>query len=1026
MSGRSWIAAMIFIFLISRMANAAVILNEQFDYADGSDITNVSLWSGTGSGTVTGGVLSASGVLTLEFERAYSVNPAELFVKNVPEIWFRYTVKPVADTIGWLGIGSTESTNTTGRYAATQVQMISGVLSKLGNYSLTRWTNTTNVPSYTGSGFVDIYGRVYYSNDCLKLDMWFNPVDPQNSGNPTLTRTTSYIDYPDSKMIDRLDVNISSGSFEIDSVVAGTQLTDVLHPYTETNYAAGTTIQASSYSSATGWGREKVNDGIRVSTNTSCGWMCNHPANTSEWIRVDMGSNKLVGRVDLYPVDVDPSYPDGVLYPVDFSIQTSTNLTDWVTVASVTNAPQPGAEMQRFDFSGQLARYVRVYITNKRYNTILGTYRTGFAEMEVYPPVAVSQEVWIQPAWSRLGNLYEPGETASLSVLSQPLYDLCKVNIKGPWVVADPSSGEASVATKDGFSCLKLQWTAPHLNSPIRCFQFNEPFFLNISHACKMRFQVYAETAGNDLKLCIQDAADNQFFSGFVGTLVQGWNTVTVPLNFERDKIIDFEFDTRWNVNRTFYIRNIEFVGLRYERPQEPAQLQVTLEDESGVQFDQFSTTLTSQELRGNLAVPLEFILPSANGVTYAELRVISADGKEVGYNRVPFGTSDMLLDATDQPLSNRMGVAIHLSVAEEGDPELRMDLAKKLGMYWLRGGLGIVSDSEGQYDWTVSDLIMDYSVSNGMDYVFVMNPPDWAFDNQTLVANPAKYQQYVNAVAGRYPTLHVWELGNEPNLSTLWATNEAKWVAFTATGYGVLKSNDVSHTVINGALNHGVFFDGWIETVFASGLGTYIDDLSLHTYGYSSTQWPYSKELMASYGYPNKGIWLTETAINLYGDSGAPARESRYAVAQSLVERYLFARKEGLKLFSWYELVDGNFGTGHGLRQKSLGLFEFNGNNFSPKETAMAFHTMTALFEDYAFAAYGVTNSVVSFRFAKGSGETLTAYSAFTPKTTSVFVGTGTPIKVDIYGNRTALTPQSGIVNLQLTEDYIFLIIEP
>lgn len=999
--------------LMACVVQAELIVREDFDYADGADIEAVSGWAGSGGGTVSNGLLTTSGALTLGLDETYTVAPSETEADyRVSELWFRFTARMTNNASARMGLASAGNNPASFGYATAHPALSGDSLYRLTALSQNSWTYA--VPEYDTDYFFTVYGRLSDNSGMLKVELWFNPADPWDLGAATVKKSGSYAG---SKMIGQVELcSIGDDPLLLDSLAVGTERSDVVGPYT--NYALDARVRAGSWFTW-GWLPEQVNDGIRTSTDESRGWLSNHPdSNTVEWIELDMGSGKSVERVDLYPADFSPGYTNGVLYPVDFLIQLSEDASSWTTVVTATNQPQPEIARQSFEFAAQTARYVRIYITNERYNPAKDTYRSGFAEIEVYAPPEIRRSVWVQPSWSRKGNLYAPGETADLTVSALPVYDLLKVNRKDPWV-GQPGV-EASVAEKDGYSCLKLQWSSLYKGVPIRWFQFHEPFLLDLSRVREMRFQVYAETAGDDLRLMILGAQQGHFFRSLVGHLEQGWNEVTVPLDFKRDKIINFQFETRWYRDRTFYIRDIEFVGIEYEAPQ-VAQLQVTLTDQAGVQLDQYAVAASN-----HTEVPLSITLPSTNGITYAEIAALSSEGDELGWNRVPFGTGDRLLKENDVPAANRMGVATHLkNIHNEGSPVDRLELIRRLGVRWARGGIGIESDAEGQYDWTVSDLAVSNAVRKGVEQVVLFTPPDWAFNEETLAVDRSKYQDYTDAVTARYPSLHVWELGNEPNLSATWKTNQTEWIDYTAAGYEVLKSNDPAHTVLNGAVS--VEEDGWIDDVVELGLGAFIDDLALHTYGYSDTQWPYATNLMAAHGYPDKRIWVTETTIPYYLDSTLENLFQRNAMAEALVKRYLYARREGIRLFAWYELADGNFGTSVGIRQRTLGLFEFDGERFAPKETAMAYNVLATLLEEYGYDSCDETGNLIRYRFTKKSGETLIACRAGRPETLSVSAGSGTLEKLDIYGNRQVVpTDQNGQADVEIHEEHAFLIVRP
>lgn len=82
-------------------------------------------------------------------------------------------------------------------------------------------------------------------------------------------------------------------------------------------------------------------------------------ANT-EWLSVDLGSTQPVTGLNLKPRD------NGLGFPVDFKLQSSTNGTTWTDISgqTYTNYTNPGSNMQSFKFSSAVStRYVRLYAT---------------------------------------------------------------------------------------------------------------------------------------------------------------------------------------------------------------------------------------------------------------------------------------------------------------------------------------------------------------------------------------------------------------------------------------------------------------------------------------------------------------------------------------------------------------------------------------------------------------------------------------------------------------------------------------
>jgi hypothetical protein len=151
------------------------------------------------------------------------------------------------------------------------------------------------------------------------------------------------------------------------------------------NLAKGAIVTASSTYENSLFSTSKVNDGGRSSVTGSMGWTSNSnlTANHTEFMTLDLGVNSSVSKVEIYPRNDSGNI--GQNFPIDFTIQTSTDNVNWTTVATRTGYAQPGNAVQSFTFTTATARYVKVEGTNLRPNpSDANRYRMAFAEVEVY------------------------------------------------------------------------------------------------------------------------------------------------------------------------------------------------------------------------------------------------------------------------------------------------------------------------------------------------------------------------------------------------------------------------------------------------------------------------------------------------------------------------------------------------------------------------------------------------------------------------------------------------------------------
>jgi hypothetical protein len=133
------------------------------------------------------------------------------------------------------------------------------------------------------------------------------------------------------------------------------------------------------------WTSNWAVDGQRNSLTDAYGWssMASSSPATVQWIQFQFPSQRRVSRVDMYPRN-DATYGSAVGdgFPVDFTIDLSSDGTTWTTAVSRTGYPRP-TSVQTFEFTAQPARYLRVRATNLR-SVGGGSYYFQIAEIETF------------------------------------------------------------------------------------------------------------------------------------------------------------------------------------------------------------------------------------------------------------------------------------------------------------------------------------------------------------------------------------------------------------------------------------------------------------------------------------------------------------------------------------------------------------------------------------------------------------------------------------------------------------------
>lgn len=149
-------------------------------------------------------------------------------------------------------------------------------------------------------------------------------------------------------------------------------------PYT--NLALGKQVSATSTYEQDGWGLLQLVDGNRDGTGVTgrYGWTSfgNIYANLPDSATVDLGG--------VYPVDQVQLHPalGGGYFPLQYTVQVSTDNAAWTTVTQVTARPAELPNAVVHEFAPTTARYVKIAVTDKMFGN--NAYHAQLAELEVY------------------------------------------------------------------------------------------------------------------------------------------------------------------------------------------------------------------------------------------------------------------------------------------------------------------------------------------------------------------------------------------------------------------------------------------------------------------------------------------------------------------------------------------------------------------------------------------------------------------------------------------------------------------
>jgi hypothetical protein len=204
------------------------------------------------------------------------------------------------------------------------------------------------------------------------------------------------------------------------------------------NLALNAVVTSSSSVEAEVWAQQFAVDGNRgLDGLAPFGWTSGSELTVdhTEWLKLDLGKNYPISRVDLYPRN-DPDR-EGYGFPIDFTIQLSNDNVRWSTVVAETGYDFPEKMMaQSFALDHiKVARYVKVVGTKLRSASFdADQFRMQLAEIEVYAPTA--SEV-----------------AAGINSISSPSSDATTLTLPGVpkgYTIAIESSSHDQVIALDG------------------------------------------------------------------------------------------------------------------------------------------------------------------------------------------------------------------------------------------------------------------------------------------------------------------------------------------------------------------------------------------------------------------------------------------------------------------------------------------------------------------------------------------------------------------------------------------------
>lgn len=336
----------------------------------------------------------------------------------------------------------------------------------------------------------------------------------------------------------------------------------------------------------------------------------------------------------------------------------------------------------------------------------------------------------------------------------------------------------------------------------------------------------------------------------------------------------------------------------------------------------------------------------------------------------------------TFAPAKATLGEALGVSKILSFDADTRaaqLDRLDGLGVHLVRRDFlwADLEPSDGVFDFAAEDAAVDDSRARGLTTIGLLAyDAPWAAADGDIATppDPQKFAAFVAATVKHFAgRVDLWELWNEPNVSTFWKPRGdgfeyAKLLAAAAPA--VRRANPEATVILGGLLYHDeaivVGADQFLEDAFAFNpdLGDLFDVLALHPYVRYPPQAPPEQDdareqpvgamvarmraLVDYYGAP-KPVWVTEYGWPIYGTVDEAA-QARFTVRGALE-----AMAAGAERVCIYTLDDGPNPTAF-PPEDAFGLYR---NDGTPKAAVAALHELATIDPSLAVTDYAAGGGV-------------------------------------------------------------------
>lgn len=248
-------------------------------------------------------------------------------------------------------------------------------------------------------------------------------------------------------------------------------------------------------------------------------------------------------------------------------------------------------------------------------------------------------------------------------------------------------------------------------------------------------------------------------------------------------------------------------------------------------------------------------------------------------------------------------------------------------------------------YNWASADTFTQAARrdTGGLEFIVTVGGnPDWASPFRNGVIDPEDVSSFVALMAAaveRYdgdgyldapgsPVVNHWEIYNEPDNGRAgedyrWGNDGQKYAQLLAAVWPAVKNANPNVQVVFGGIAYDWFSDNssgpfvrqFLDDVLAAGGGNVFDVMNFHVYPVFWYNWTdqespgllekanYIKAKLASYGFPNKPLLITEAGWHSNSSANPPGDPE--AQARYVVELFTQSIAVGARTMVWWMLHD-------------------------------------------------------------------------------------------------------------------------